>query len=47
MLPRYLLAGAQLSGQFNIQVVGPLEVKGRTRPVDTYEVFSEPAPAAA
>jgi adenylate cyclase len=33
-------------GQFNIETVGPVEVKGRTRPVDTYEVLSEAAPTA-
>ncbi len=34
-------------GQFTIRPVGPLEVKGRTRPVDTYEVITDPIPAAA
>ena len=34
-------------GQFNIQPVGPMEVKGRTRPVDTYEVLPDSPPAAA
>ena len=33
-------------GQFKIESVGPTDVKGRTRPVDTYEVFSEKAPVA-
>jgi adenylate cyclase len=32
-------------GQFDIQAVGPMEVKGRTRPVDTYEVRPQPQPA--
>jgi adenylate cyclase len=35
-----------VAGQFNIQAVGPVEVKGRTRPVDTYEVLPDPVPAA-
>jgi adenylate cyclase len=30
-----------VTGQFNIQPVGPLEVKGRQRPVEVYEVLSE------
>jgi class 3 adenylate cyclase len=36
-----------VAGQFNIQAVGPMEVKGRTRPVDTYEVMPEPVSATA
>jgi adenylate cyclase len=35
-----------VAGQFDIQLVGPLEVKGRTRPVDTYEVRAKTPPAA-
>jgi adenylate cyclase len=35
-----------VAGQFTIQTVGPIEVKGRTRPVDTYEVFPDPIAAA-
>ncbi len=36
-----------VAGQFTIQPVGPVEVKGRTRPVDTYEVLPDPMPASA
>jgi adenylate cyclase len=33
-------------GQFNVQSVGSTELKGRTHPVDTYEVLPEPAALA-
>jgi adenylate cyclase len=36
-----------VAGQFTIQAVGPMEVRGRTRPVDTYEVLPDPMPASA
>jgi adenylate cyclase len=36
-----------VAGQFTIQAVGPMEVKGRTRPVDTYEVLPDAMPASA
>lgn len=49
--PNRLLIGPAtnhaVAGQFTIKLVGPTEVKGRTRPVDTYEVLPDAAPAAA
>jgi adenylate cyclase len=36
-----------VANQFKIKNVGAIEVRGRTHPVDTYEVIPDPAPAAA
>jgi adenylate cyclase len=45
--PDRLFIGADtfksVTGQFKIQSVGPLEVKGRQRPVEVYEVLAESA----